>query len=873
MNARRNRLVSLLAMGVVAVAVPVVLGAGTAGATSPRLAVGAATRLPVGARFGPALPATRRLHLTIALQARDPRALHALATAVSTPGTPAHGRYLTVSQFARRYGATASQLASVSAALRAGGLHVGAPTANHLAIPASGTVAQVQRAFSVTEAQVRLPGGRVAFANDRAPRLAAGIARSVQAVLGLDDVAPQQPQEPQELIRPRAAGHRTPTARAHAIGSGAVPCAAAVNASTTMGGYTADEIAGAYGIGSYYPSDEGAGQTVALVEFEAYDPNDIATYEQCYGIGTSVAAMNVDGGPGAFAGDDDESALDIEQVIGLAPRANVLVYQAPANDTQAAVLDVIASQDSAKVVSSSWGACEAQTGLAVISAENAALEEMAVQGQSFVNSSGDSGSTLCYERNATDRGLSVIDPGSQPFATAVGGTFLGKPDGTTPTDGSYAGEAVWNDGGADGSGHAAAGTGGGVSEAWTMPTYQSGAAPGLGVVGADSSGVCGAQLCREVPDVSADGDPRSGYIVFVTQQGSPSGAWAIAGGTSASAPLWAAFTALADASPACRGLSLGFENPALYGIAGSAYAANFHDVVRPTPFTGATGDANHPATNDTWSGSPDNSENPGDLYPVGPGYDMATGLGSPVANVLGNSLCAVRAPAYSVRVTAPANQLSVRGQAVSLTLHATDSGGVAVSYSASGLPAGLGIDPGTGVISGTPTTRQTTAVTIRATDGFANTGATSFDWSVVTPGKPQLTSAPRLSGLGRARPKLSVAIAAGAFAPALKSVTIRLPGVLRLARTARSLAKGITVRTGAKRVAFSATRRSGALIIAFRGAVTRATLTVAGSAMTITRAQATRIRRHKVKRLTVSVKATDAAGTTTSFRVIVRKLS
>jgi hypothetical protein len=715
----------------------------------------------------------------------------------------------------------------------------------------------------------------VAFANDRAPRLAAGIARSVQAVLGLDDVARQQPQE---QIAPRAAGHRAagaraPAARAHAIGSGPAPCAAAVSVSTTMGGYTADQIASAYGIGSYYPSDEGAGQTVALVEFEAYDPNDIATYEQCYGTSTPVDSVNVDGGPGAFAGSDDESALDIEQVIGLAPRANVLVYQAPADDTQAAVLDVIASQDVAKVVSSSWGACEAQTGLAVINAENVALEEMAVQGQSFVNSSGDSGSTLCYERNATDRSLSVIDPGSQPFATAVGGTFLGNPDGTTPTDGSYAGEAVWNDGGADGSGQAAAGTGGGVSEAWTMPTYQSGAAPGLGVVGADSSGACGAQLCREVPDVSADGDPRSGYIVFVTQQGSPAGAWAIAGGTSASAPLWAAFTAVADASPACRGFSLGFENPALYGIAGSAYAANFHDVVRPTPFTGATGDADDPATNDTWSGSPDNSANPGDLYPVGPGYDMTTGLGSPIANVLGTSLCAVRAPAYSVRVTAPGNQLSVRGHVVSLILRATDSGGVAVSYSASGLPAGLRIDPGTGVISGTPTTRQTTAVTIHATDGFANTGATSFDWSVVTPGKPQLSSAPRLSGLGRARPKLSVAVAAGEFAPALQSVTIRLPGVLRLARTARSLAKGITVKTGAKRVAFSATRRSGALIIAFRGAVTRATLTVAGSAITITRAQATRIRRHKVKRLTVSLKATDTARTTTSFRVIVKKLS
>jgi hypothetical protein len=868
MSRRRGGLGYVLTFGVAAAALAIVLGATTAAASSPRVAVGSAARLPLGARFGRALPASRRLRLTIALKPRDPAALSAFATAASTPGAPQYGHYLTVARFAQRFGATPSQLAAVATAMRAGGLRVGAPTANHLTIPVTGTVAEVQRAFSVTEAQVRLPGGRAAFANDRAPRLAAGIARSVQGVLGLDDVARQQPQG---LTRVRRSAHRVAAARPHAVGSGPAPCADATGA----GGYTADEVAGAYGMGSYYPSDEGAGQTVALVEFEAYDPNDIAMYQACYQTSTAVTNVNVDGGPGAFNGSDGESTLDIDQIIGLAPKANVAVYQAPINDTQAAVLNAIASQDVAKVVSSSWGGCESQTGLQEINAEATALEEMATQGQSFFNSSGDSGSTMCYQTEPSDTALSVIDPGSQPFATGVGGTFLGNADGTTPTDGSYAGEGVWNDGGADAAGDQASGTGGGVSSAWTMPSYQSGAAAGLGVVQTNSSQACGG-LCRQVPDVSADADPTSGYAVFASDTNLGTG-WMLAGGTSASAPLWAAFTALANASPACRGLTVGFENPALYAIAGSAYAANFHDVTMPTPFTAAAGDtnspANNPATNDTWSDSADNANNPGDLYPVLPGYDMATGLGSPIANALGNSLCALRAPVYTVSVAGPGNQLAIKDHAVSLAVHGTDSGNAALTYSATGLPAGLSINAATGGISGTPRTAQKATVTVRAEDAFANAASTSFTWTVVAPGQPQLSSAHRLSGLGKSRPKLTFSVAAGAFAPALKSVTIRLPGGLSFAKKDRSVTRGITVKSASKKVAFSAKVKGGALIITFRSAVTSASVTLVGPTITISRSEATKIRRHKVSKLRISLKATDASNKTTVLRVTFKKPS
>ena len=177
----------------------------------------------------------------------------------------------------------------------------------------------------------------------------------------------------------------------------------------------------------------------------------------------------------------------------------------------------------------------------------------------------------------------MIDPGGQPFATSVGGTFMAETidsgnEYELPTDGSYPGEFVWNDGiVVTPRGNQASATGGGVSAVWPMPSYQSTAVGSLGVISSNSSKTCGGQLCRQVPDVSADADPNSGYVVFANG-GTTNGGWEVVGGTSASAPFWAAFTALANASPACRGLTLGFENPALYQIAGRSYAANFHDV-------------------------------------------------------------------------------------------------------------------------------------------------------------------------------------------------------------------------------------------------------------------------------------------------------
>jgi hypothetical protein len=86
--------------------------------------------------------------------------------------------------------------------------------------------------------------------------------------------------------------------------------------------------------------------------------------------------------------------------------------------------------------------------------------------------------------------------------------------------------------------------------------------------------------------------------------------------------------------------------------------------------------------------------------------------------------------ANTVTVTNPGNQTSTVGTAVSLQIQATDSAGAALTYAASGLPAGLSISASTGLISGTPTTAGTSDVVVSAADSTGASGSTSFTWTV-----------------------------------------------------------------------------------------------------------------------------------------------
>jgi hypothetical protein len=571
--------------------------------------------VPPGSAVVGRLGAATPLKVEVALRGKNPAALDQLVAAVSTPGSRLYQRYLSAGEFASRFGAPETEIEAVKRWLASQGLEGAVADPDHLLVSVDATASRIEGAFGLAIDRYRFAGEAEKFGPSSAPLVPSALAPDIEAVLGLSDLAVPSPlleRAPTSGAMKRGSRPKAPTGKETPAGRNApTACEAASSEAAITGAYTANQLADAYSMPGAYSEDRfGARVSVAVYELEPFAPSDISAFQDCYGTDAAVSLTNVDGGPGSGPG-GGESALDIEQVIGLAPDSSVHVYEGPSfqKATDAQALDVyrkIADDDSAAVVSTSWGMCEASMPPGFAAAESEVFEQMAVQGQSMFAASGDSGSEDCFAANvSSDADLAVDDPGSQQYVTSVGGTSL-TALGPPPR------ETVWNScegrheqscaafGQPNGAG------GGGISTIWSMPPWQA----GPGVHNQYTSAVpCGAAhgFCREVPDVSASSDPAHGEVIFV------GGAWEAVGGTSGAAPLWAAVTAVADqgCTDASGGPSgahtVGFANPRLYALGSGA----------------------HPPFNDIASGEDDFTDTNSGRYPATNGYDMASGWGSP----------------------------------------------------------------------------------------------------------------------------------------------------------------------------------------------------------------------------------------------------
>ena len=476
-------------------------------------------------------------------------------------------------------------------------LHASSDLARRTVILA-GTVADMDRAFGVTLKTYAYDGGT--YRGRTGPvQVPAEIAPVVDGVFGLDN-------------RPVAKRHAT---RPQAAANGAQP-------------FTGAELAKIY---NFPQGFDGTGQTIGLIELGGgYRPPDLDAYFSNLGLPTpTVIPVSVDGGtnaPSSASSDDAEVVLDIQVAGSAAPGAKYVVYFAPNDATSSGFLDALTkaihdTENSPSVISISWGGPES------ISTENFRLEfHKALQAAAML------GITVCVaagDNGAADMGPRIWDgqahvdfPSASPFSLSCGGTRL------LVNNNAIASESVWNQGRADLSpdagpeGSFGAG-GGGVSGAFALPDYQQQAKVPKSLNPAGSEG-------RGVPDVTGDGDPDTGYNILVDGQAIQEG------GTSAVAPLWAALIATINRKLKGR---VGFINPQLYALPAGSGA--FHDISVGSNRV-----------------SFEQFKNVG--YDAGPGWDAASGLGSPDGTVLAN-LLKVGAPAQASSV--PQNRGAKRAAA------------------------------------------------------------------------------------------------------------------------------------------------------------------------------------------------------------------
>ncbi len=506
------------------------------------------------------LDSSKQMSLTIALNLRNQSELTSLIKSLHDPKDPLYGQFLTPQQFALRFGPAPEDIQAIKNYLTVNNLNVIGNTTNTIKV--SGAVRDVEKVFNLEMHQYQTQDNRVVFAPNLDPQINDEYAAKISGILGLNSFT-------------NLRAHRVRKNSNHASGGiGTGP----------GGGMAPADIQKAYNFSG--GSANGAGQILALMELDGYTPSDISGYTQQFGLSSVPTLQNilVDSYNGAAGDGADEVTLDIELMMAVAPGASkILVYEGPNSDTGPVdVYTKIADDNLAKQVSTSWGSPESQNTSAYLNSENSVFQQMAAQGQSMYAAAGDAGA---YDDGST---LSVDDPGSQPYVVSSGGTTL-----SLNSDGSYKSESSWGISGSD-----QQGGGGGISSTWPIPTWQANIATAANK---------GSGTMRMVPDISLDANPETGYAIFV------GGTWNIYGGTSCAAPLWAAFTAIANQQRLANNLPvLGYPNLAIYQLGmSSLYSQLFHDI-------------NDSSTNL--------------FYPAVTGYDLSTGFGSFNAQALLSSL-------------------------------------------------------------------------------------------------------------------------------------------------------------------------------------------------------------------------------------------
>jgi kumamolisin len=588
------------------------------------------------------LPLEQAMQIDIVLPLRNESNLLDTIAAINDPASASYHQFLTPEDVAAQFGPAQADWDQLVAFAQAHNLTVTGGSIGARDLRVAGTVDDIQQALNVTLRTYHdAIDDRIFFAPDQEPSVA--LPFQLLHVSGLDNYS---------VPTPRLERRLAPADSLATTGSG--PSAS----------YLGTDMRAAY----YGGALTGAGQNIALFEYEGTDLADLTTYYKNVGQTEPVTPklISTDGTSTSCVSpscDDTEQTLDMTQALGMAPGISGLyVYVGNTDTAIISAMTVTSDAPLSKQISCSWGWTPADPG-----SLNGYWETMAAQGQNFFAASGDS-STWSKSNEAW--------PADAAFVVSVGGTDLN----TTGAGGAWASETAW------------ASSGGGITpDSIAIPSWQTAAAATC-----NSAGLGCSKTLRNGPDVSANAN----YTFYVCADQTTCTANDY-GGTSFAAPMWAGYLALANQQAATNGDSIGFIDPIIYP---AANATLFHDITSGT------------------SGS----------FHAAAGYDLVTGWGSPDGAGLINLLAGTTTTQPSFTLSSAPSNVSITqgGAAGTSTITVIDAGGFTgnVTLAASGLPTGVTASFGTNPTSGSSVLSLTASST--ATTGTATVKITGTSGSL-----------------------------------------------------------------------------------------------------------------------------------------------
>ena len=467
-------------------------------ALSTSIAMAATRSIEVGTLRGVrdlgVAPSSLSVRVAIVLNYHHDAELEALTQAQADPDSPYYHHFLTSAQFDAYFAPTPSEYGRVLASLQQRGLTITHTYANRTIIDAAAPAPVMARYFGTAIHAIRTVDGRTTWTNVRPGTVPAEIGDIVYHVVGLDAGGRMRP-----LYELSHSARRSPNSSSFSPNSEPVFGAdGGYGPLVFQRSYDFPELLGFDGTGH-------ASGVATDADFLDSDLSSFLAYFRINRTGPPTQRVLVDGGPAPGDGpDSEETTLDVEQIVSLAPGTALYVYEVtydePTNGNFIDIYNQVVTDNKIDALNTSYGYCETAIHKGYPESLNAVARQGNALGITFHAASGDSGSSWdgC-------EGVAVATPVDIPHNTGVGGTTL-----SVTSQGQETGEVGWD------------GSGGGVSVLFGVPSYQK------NVPTIIASG-------RNIPDLSYDADPGSGASFYY------GGCWCgPIGGTSQASPIFGA---------------------------------------------------------------------------------------------------------------------------------------------------------------------------------------------------------------------------------------------------------------------------------------------------------------------------------------------